>query len=498
MSLESLKQSIISKYNIHNSLHYLLESVNKKQLHAIDICLSGKNVFLTGKAGSGKSYLINILRQLIRGVQLVSSTGISARNIDGETYHALFKLGELKVYYDDYLNIATKDLDYCTKIINEVKTVIFDEVSMMDSVALELIDKLLRKIKKDTRPMGGVQCIFVGDFYQLPPVWYVPNEQDERNKSKKVPPGKHPSGLDQSFIFKSKVWDYLNLFAIELDVSQRQLNDDNFLNILESIKHRVITEDIRQILLHKQSEYFSFNENDLKDIIYLYNIKKKVHEHNETKLKELESEEKVYAAHILENNCNLSVAYILNRAESKNNVIPILTLKKGAKVMVTVNLDKPMGLVNGTLGVIIDIINGYPLIEYNYKNESLTRLITPYEYSENNYSKLNSNLTPTINWKVQQLPLMLAYAITVHKSQGLTLDRIGIDLKTACSHGLLYTALSRAKTLDSVYIKSMPLNLNVFNSNSQEEEYYKIKTEIDYFKNWLNENIDNKYNKFYD
>ncbi|MCL5112880.1 MAG: PIF1 family DEAD/DEAH box helicase [Patescibacteria group bacterium] len=385
------------------------------QSNAFKVLMSSTNVFLTGIPGSGKSYLIRKCLTFFKArnlkIALTASTGIAASQLGGLTIHSWSGLGIIRDLDSLTFNKIISN-DIILERFRAVDILIIDEISMLDAQFLDNLNKLAKYFRSDNRPMGGIKTIFVGDFYQLPPV--VIN-----------------NSLDSNFAFNSTVWEELNLRVCYLTQSFRH-NMGDFINlILKEIREKNISQNSFNLL-----EY-CLSKKPKNNITKLYPYNYDVNNQN-----------------IAQNNKLLTkkIVYQIDRQGSSkygdgfikdSGIIECLELKIGSKVMFMVNNPKE-GYLNGSLGVVVDFIKGFPLI----------RLLNG-RYLRICYYTWSIEINNQIVAKVSQLPLKLAWAITIHKSQGTSLDQAEIDLGRSFTPGMGYVALSRVKSIDGLYLKSI-------------------------------------------
>lgn len=384
--------------------------LSKKQANVIQSILNGDTIFLTGSPGTGKSFVLQkIMPQLLhKNVGITATTGCAAINVGGTTIHSFLKLKpdtNVSKHIDKL--ISAKCDTY--KKIRDLDILIIDEVSMLDSILCNTISDILKACKNTDRVFGGIQMIFVGDFFQLPPI-------------------------TNNFCFLSSSWIELNPKIIELTELIRQTDDKLFQLILAKLRFGKLTKQIYDILIKNKEITFT----DIKPTrLYPNNVD--VDKINQKEIKKLL---------VNESKSNTFVAYftkvVNDSLKQKLNEYTIF-LCVGSQVMITRNISIENELVNGTRGVVVNItksscfvktLNGL-IHEINYY---------PQEY-KNNYVK---NLT------IMFMPIKLAYALTIHKSQGSTIDYLEIDLGSKIfEYGQGYTALSRGKKLENIKIISL-------------------------------------------
>ena len=387
------------------------------QERALDILKTGANVFLTGEPGAGKTYVINKyvawLEAAGLNVAVTASTGIAATHIGGMTIHSWSGVG-----IKDFL--SPQDLDQIAskeKIVKRAKSVqvlVIDEISMLDGKILDMVDQVLRTLRQSEEVFGGVQIVCIGDFFQLPPVTR--------------------RGDMMRYAFECNAW--LNMKPLICYITEQYRQDDEMLlSLLGSIRRNEIEEE-HYTLLNEQQE-IAYEQIDP---TRLYTHNADVDAVNAARLAELPG-----MNHKFQMEGKGSKPRIEGLA--KNCLSPeMLELKEDAMVMCTKN-NFEAGYVNGTLARVIRFDEGYPVIETMEGKEILMRTTT-WELAEDG----------KILASIEQLPLRLAWAITVHKSQGMSLDAAEIDLSKAFVYGQGYVALSRVRSLEGLKVLGMHPN----------------------------------------
>lgn len=468
------------------------------QREALEILKTGSNVFLTGVPGAGKSYVVNQYVKWLedKGIYpaITASTGIASTHIGGQTIHSFSGIG-IEKEIDEYKLDRIMEREKLVKKIQHTHVLIIDEISMLDAQTLDNVNIVLKGIKDPTKAFGGVQIIFVGDFFQLPPV------------SKKGEEAKY-------FAFMSKAWKEAKPLVCYLEEQFRQ-TDETFTKLLMAIRennideyHIEILEDLKQkthiklgIKQEKVAVEGEWEEETLEldmednlpkefplsdalvgaspsltpvrdnsseslvhDVLELHSHNKNVDQINEERLQKIFGKEFVYKM------------LTQGRASLVENLIKsclspeVLKLKEGAKVIFTKN-DLEGKYVNGTLGVVKDLDKNGIVVET--KEGKLIELKQE-EWKYEDDGKVMA--------RIMQYPLRLAWAITVHKSQGMSLDEAVISLGETFEYGQGYVALSRLRSLDGLYLKSYnPKSLQVNQYISEFDE--KIRKDSRFIQN---------------
>lgn len=388
-----------------------------KQLQALEILKSGANVFLTGEPGAGKTYTIDLYKNWLDSqyidYAITASTGIAASHLNGTTIHSFCGMGikhdlspsEVQKIHENFYN---------QERIRPVKVLVIDEVSMLDAVKIEDINKVLQSIHQSAEPFGGIQVVFVGDFFQLPPV----------NKDGKA-----------EFAFEAESWNRANLKVCYLTEQHRQ-SDQEFLDILTNMRSGNMTEEQRQRLISCQTT-------EKPDTI-LFTHNADVDRINAEELAKIDSPSVVY-----EMESGGHPPFLIENLKKGCLSPEKLELKVGATVMFTRN-NFDHGYVNGSLGTVTHLGPGGPTVELADGGEVRPEKVE-WEFVEQNHRKA---------W-IRQFPLRLAWAITVHKSQGMSLNSASVDLSRAFEFGQGYVAISRVRSLEGLHL--VGVNENSFN-----------------------------------
>lgn len=401
-------------------------------LTAMKLVREGKSFFITGKAGTGKTRLLGeIVRESrARGKNIVvaAPTGVAAKNAEGQTLHSLFGLktityipGKTRNWY--HLDTAKE------RVIRKLDILIIDEISMVRCDVLDMVDQTLKKVRWSGSAFGGIQVIFFGDLFQLPPVVEDDDEELLYSHYEK----------DNPYFFSSDVIRKRPLPLLELEKVHRQ-KDERFVRILNNIREgKNLSGDIEAINRRFKDGYEpSISE----PAIYLRTRKYNVWKHNDSKLKELPGEKFTSTAEI--------DGYFPKRLFPADEE---LALKVGAKVMLLRNDNDGYEYVNGTLGIVKSIYDGVVrVLTQEGKLISVEKSAwTLYKYE---YDERNKIIKPYPVGSFTQYPIKLAWAVTIHKSQGLTFDKVIIDAHRSFASGQVYVALSRCRSLKGIVLTS--------------------------------------------
>jgi ATP-dependent DNA helicase PIF1 len=387
------------------------------QNQALTILKTGANVFLTGEPGAGKTHTVNAFVAYLRqhGIEpaITASTGIAATHIQGQTIHSWSGIGIRK-------SLSPYDLDkmatteYLVRRIQKTKVLIIDEVSMIDGFTLDLVDAVCKTIKQKEEPFGGMQVVLVGDFFQLPPI---------SRREELVP-----------FAFEARVWAQMKPLVCYLTEQHRQ-SDEVFLSLLSAIrKNESMDEHLQHLEKRIISDDNSFEHAETMTQLFAHNAD--VDTINTAALKSIDGMTNTYT--MSSKGSESLVAGLKKGCLSPER----LELKIGAVVMCTKN-NMQKNFVNGTTGTIVRFEPGtkYPII-LTKEDDEIT--IEPMDWSIEEDGKIKASIT--------QVPLRLAWAITIHKSQGLSLDTALMDLRQVFEYGQGYVALSRVRSLNGLYL----------------------------------------------
>lgn len=396
--------------------------LNEGQKRFFKEFFSGKNVFLTGPAGTGKSYCLEALfRYLVaKGIFVGKSalTGVAALNIGGVTLHSWAGLG---IADEDTDSIVKKALSNkrARERVQNTPILFVDEVSMASADLLNKLDAVLRNIRCSMEPFGGIQMVFSGDFLQLPPVFRGVGEQLE-------------------FGFASKAWKEAKVRTVHLTKLVRQDENTPFAQMLQDMRFG----DVTNLPLIESRVNAQLNLPIEPIRVLCRNLD--IDAYNAAKYGAIQSQEHVYVckdqghqnyAKFFDKNCPAP---------------PILRLKVGTQVMLLVNVDVKAGLVNGSMGVVDGFSPLGPIVKFT---NGVRSIIDPNKWEA---KEQELDVTGKMRYKVaatrQQVPLKLAWAASVHRVQGKTLDHAIVDLSNAFEYGMCYVALSRVKTLEGLSV----------------------------------------------
>uniref|UniRef100_A0A1I8PC33 ATP-dependent DNA helicase PIF1 n=1 Tax=Stomoxys calcitrans TaxID=35570 RepID=A0A1I8PC33_STOCA len=410
-----------------------------EQMDVLKSSIAGKSIFFTGSAGTGKSFL---LRKIISalppdGTVATASTGVAACLIGGVTLHAFAGIGGGEATLQRCYELASRPAS--AQAWRKCKRLIIDEISMVDGQYFDKIEAVARHIRRNDRPFGGIQLILCGDFLQLPPVI----KREEFTTGSQTSPS-------QRFCFQSSAWEKCIEYVYELKEVHRQ-SDPEFVSILNHLRIGHINEGITKRLKATSKQTIEANGILATQLCSHTNDANSI---NESKLENLPSEKILFKAED-------SDALMTKQLDSQVQAPSQLYLKLNAQVMLLKNINISAGLVNGARGVVVRIEKGIPVVRFKNNTEYACK-------HEKWIIKTPGGGTVTR----RQVPLKLAWAFSIHKSQGLTLDCVEMSLSKVFEAGQAYVALSRAKSLDSVRI--LDFDPKQVWANPQVLQYYKL------------------------
>jgi ATP-dependent DNA helicase PIF1 len=410
-----------------------IDKLTEEQLAAFLLIEEGHSLFITGPGGTGKSFLLKAIYDHIpdrtgKHVAVTAMTGCAALLLGrhAKTLHSWAGIGLAR----DSPTVLAATIKRSRKVLQRwlgVDILVIDEVSMMTPELLEKLDEVARLVRKESKPFGGIQVVFVGDFFQLPPV----NKDREK---------------DICFVFESPVWNQIVRKTVELTKIIRQ-QDPVFQKILNEARIGQLSDESLVILQKRIG--LNWQALEIRPTL-LYTRRAEVDNINERNLKALPSEKCVFRAETvfapIDTTCGLTknspeVQRVIEKMDKDAQYMTELVLAKGAQVMLLTNIDHEIGLMNGSRGVVYDFDpSGAPIVKFK-TGEPIVIKKASWESEEiKGVSR-------------SQYPLRLAYAITIHKGQGSTLDSSLVDIGISTFEvGQAYVALSRVRSLDSLYI----------------------------------------------
>lgn len=423
-----------------------MESCTEEQRAAVEAVLRGESIFITGPGGTGKSYILDILHREFKAIgktiTVTAMTGCAALLIGShaKTLHSWAGIGlgrgSLSTIVQAIHTNGRKKKNW-----KKTDCLVIDEVSMMTPQLLGLLDDVGKSVRKCyTKPFGGLQIVFVGDFYQLPPVC--------------------KGGEKMNFAFESPIWKQVVGKTYMLTQIQRQ-KDPVFQKVLGEARIGELSEESYQILLERKA--LSWKGKAIRPTM-LFTRNDDINTINGSYLAKLPGDEHVFTA-ITEAPLNMShvdVGYQVQRLDKDAPYEPILTLKVGAQVMLVHNMNPEIGLVNGSRGVVtgFDAIDGVPRVKF-------MSCFDPRRVEANTWE--SDGDMPV---KRKQIPLRLAYALTIHKAQGASLDSALIDVGAATfEYGQAYVALSRVRSLEALYVHD--IERSAFRVHPAVKEFYR-------------------------
>ncbi len=415
--------------------------LTEQQEEALKCINNGINVFLTGPGGTGKTFLIKkFLEENYNDdeIYVTSTTGISALLINGITLHSYAGIGLGNKSNEFYIDKILKNQKLKKRWIL-TKVLIIDEISMLEPDLFDKLECIARKVRKTEKKFGGIQLILSGDFLQLPPVTCT------------------------NFCFESKTWSNIIDKTFYFTEIIRQSNT-LFQNVLNKIRLGIVDNEVKSTLnlcVNKDTQTL------LIEPTHLYSKRNMVQNYNNTKLNLLKEKHKTYIFKSTFEYQNIKDEYKEQYKDMINKVVDIndtIELTIDTQVMLTVNnIDD--NLANGSVGKIIKFEDGFPVIQFS---NGIIKKIIPYKWSLND--EIKNKKDPNIH--KLQLPLILAWSITIHRAQGATLDYVYTDIGNSIfEFGQVYVTLSRVKSLDGLFIEN--IKFNRIQANPKVIEFYK-------------------------
>lgn len=388
---------------------------------------SPESLFITGRAGTGKSTLLSYFKaHTVQNIVVLAPTGVAAVNIGGATIHSFFQF-KPDVTIDKAWAKGAKPRH--PELYRALDAIVIDEISMVRADLLDCVDAFMRRVCGNTHPFGGKRVIFFGDLYQLSPV--VVRQDREIFSTRYLSP----------YFFSADVISRLSLTLLELEHIYRQ-QDSDFIEVLNAIRQNVATPRHLALLNTRLNPDYAPPPEEY--VVHLTGTNRDAAAYN------------TYQLHSLPGRLHTYVATSSGAFDRRTEPAPReLTLKIGAQVMMTCN-DREKRFINGTVGRVEDIgeVKGESVISVRLHSGQLVDVIpNSWEMFKFQYHALSGRITTQVAGTYTQLPLMLAWGITIHKSQGKTFDRLAIDLPVSFAHGQTYVALSRATSLAGIILK---------------------------------------------
>lgn len=416
----SLQRFLKKQKLITNSIREEIPNLNEQSLLIGQVLTSTNDFFITGPAGVGKSYVLDILSKKIGGTYIIAPTGVAALNAGGSTIHRVLGIPPSvsnKYEMKPYISVLKQT---CVDSIIKMRVLIIDEISMVSADMFELIEYILSKVRNNSDRFGGVRLLLFGDFLQLPPV--PPSKGYYLNQRIRI---EQADRCEQCF--KSKLWK--GILVRELTKGYRQ-KDSKLFNVLSQIRVGKVTNELDELFRHANITKGSERKNEYIDWTVLFATNKDRESYNKFRMSQTSGESRIYKLGIITKNSfeRTSDSYGFVQAE--------LHLKQNIRVMLIKNLNS--GLVNGDTGTLLRFSgNGLPIVKFD-------RIENEVEVEEARWELKNSTLV--------QIPLVPAWGITINKSQGLTIEKLIVYMPGIRSPGQAYVALSRCRHIDNVKI----------------------------------------------
>lgn len=414
----------------------------------LNLIKRGDNVFLTGFAGTGKSYILNKLKEKFKKkLTITSTTGIAAVNVKGQTLHSWAGVGLCRNPVSKTVEKIRARVSTLRQILN-CKILAIDEISMLNIETFEYVNEVLKEIRENNEPFGGIQLLLIGDFFQLPPV--------------------EEEALERKYCFDSSLWEDLKLQNVVLKKNYRQ-NEEEFITALAHMRTNCLEPDDIELLNTRNTDM----DTSETDILHIFSTNNEANQYNlakfnriEEPVKILEAQDGVYrGSKPVYEDFTESEKYILEIFSKNCRAEKEIALKLGAKVMLLVNMDFNKGLINGSCGTIMKFNENSITIKFdNGVEANIPKNKFEYYYNDRVVAERT------------QYPLKLAYGITIHKSQGMTLDKLVVDCSRIFERGQAYVAMSRVKTLEGLYLKNFEVQKVLVDSHVA--EFYENIQEV--------------------
>ncbi len=411
--------------------------INEQFRQALDIMENGnRSIFITGRAGTGKSTLLDYFRTITKKkVAVLAPTGVAALNVKGQTIHSFFRF-KPGITPDRVKKLRSDNKE---TIYHKLDIIIIDEVSMVRADLLDCVDRFLRlNGPEDNKPFGGIPMVFIGDLYQLPPV--VTGGEKEIFQSLYQTP----------YFYGAKVFDSFDMEMVELEKIYRQ-HDEGFIALLNGIRNNSVTEDDLEFLNQRYQPEFEPSPDEF--YVYLTTTNRLAEEINSKRLAELNGRLYTFTGSI---EGEFGQEYLATKIDLK--------VKVGAQVMM-LNNDMEGRWVNGSIGKITAITQnrkGDDIIVAELADSEEVEIL-PFTWEISRFFAEAGGLQSEVIGTFTQFPLMLAWAVTIHKGQGKTFDRVIVDIgRGTFAHGQMYVALSRCTTLGGIVLKKPALRKHIW------------------------------------
>ncbi len=432
---------------------------DKYTLKAIEVAHEGRSFFITGKAGTGKTMLLHKIveeeKSYGKKIAVCAPTGVAAKNAGGVTIHSLLKV-PISIYIPGHKVYKLFNLsDEERLIVRMLDMLIIDEVSMVRCDLIDMVDEILRHYRDNEEPFGGLQVIMFGDLRQLMPV-VTEEDWNELGKYYKA-----------AYFFCSKVIMGMRMPMLELTKVYRQ-SDTKFISLLNRVREGILTDNDERLLKTKYKK--DFEVSDTLHYIRLTTHRSKAWKYNKSKLEQLRGNEQEYKAYI---------DGYYPKEDYPNDYY--LRLKVNARVMFIAN-DKSGRYVNGTLGT-VEYADDDSIVVCTDEGKIIDVYRTTWEIYHYKINRVRKEVERTLLGSFTQYPLQLAWAVTIHKSQGLTFEKVIIDAGRAFTYGQVYVALSRCKTLEGIVLTSR-ITPEVVTSDPLVLEYMQLVEHI-----WPDEDV---------
>lgn len=430
------------KLELNEEFEIALDRLNKTR----------RSLFITGNAGTGKSTLLSYFRgHTQKKVAVLAPTGVAALNVKGQTIHSFFGFPP-NVTVDKVRRENPSGT--LLEILKHLDVLVIDEVSMVRADLMDCIDEALRRFLQTSEPFGGVQMVFIGDLHQLPP---VVSGDEER--------ARFQTEYSSPYFFDAKVFEFTSFDVLELQKIYRQ-KDQEFVRLLNKVRNNQMNAwDLDVLNSRVLADPMGFHEMD-HSYITLTTTNEAANEINARRLERLPSWARVYKAEWE------------GDFESRNRpTLDELELKEGAQVMM-LNNDPEGRWVNGSIGVIqrieFDSASAEDVLYVELEGSEEEHAVHPYTWELNKYywDQKENEMQMSVVGRFRQYPVRLAWAITIHKSQGKTFDKVVVDMgRGAFAHGQAYVALSRCRTLDGLLLQR-PIQSRHIWSNPEVERFF--------------------------